>query len=109
MQTRKHQEKFKEVMNDVGNMESIMTSIMPNTAWDLHPDRTLDMFHRIKIHDMFQEKMVKTVHAMYHIERDSDIYSSLEKKIIRICKICNHLKDSSKKTNWIRIYAWYVD
>jgi len=29
----KHQEKFKEVMNDIGNMASIMPTIMPNLAW----------------------------------------------------------------------------
>ena len=29
----KHQEKFKEVINDIGDMASIMPTIIPNLAW----------------------------------------------------------------------------
>ena len=69
-----------------------------NNHWKLASAEAELLFHlSTKIHDIFQEKMVKTVNAMYQIERESDIYSNLEKKIGRICKICSKLKDGSKK------------
>ena len=107
--TRKHQEKFKEVMNDVSNMASIMPTIKPNTAWDLHLDRTLDMFHSIKTYDIFEQQLIIIINSLHDIDRetDTDIATALEKKISKICKICSHLKDRSKEKNWIRIYAWY--
>jgi len=69
-----------------------------NNHWKLASAEAELLLHlSTKIHDIFQEKMVKTVNAMYQIERESDIYSNLEKKIGRICKICSKLKDGSKK------------
>ena len=64
----KHQEKFKEVINVIGN--------------------------RIKTYDIFQELMIKKVQALYHIDResDTDIAIALEKEICRHCKMCSYIK-----------------
>lgn len=89
----KHQEKFKEVINEIGNMAVIMDPIMPSYAKVISV-ALKDMFNRIKTYDIFQELMIKKVQALYHIDResDTDIAIALEKEICRHCKMCSYIK-----------------
>ena len=86
--------KFKEVINEIGNMAVIMDPIMPSYAKVMSVALKEDKFNRIKTYDIFQELMIKKVHALYHIDResDTDIAIALEKEIFRHCKMCNYIK-----------------